>query len=298
MVRGCCPLPADGQMSFPGSMSVLYSRYRVRTPVRTGIAAEGAVCLYSALVTGGSRGMGLAIAKELGTHGCRVAVMATRTEENYPEAVRVLRGAGVEYIWLAGDVSRSDDRVRVMEETVRQFGELHILVNNAGVMARERCDLLDITEENYDYVMGINTKGPMFMSQMAARQMLKQPLRGRKRGTIINIASCNSEVSSIRRGEYCISKAGVSMVTKLFADRLAPEAVYVYEIRPGVIKTDMNLKVRDMYEKMAADGLFPIPRLGEPEDVARAVRALCSEDFCYSTGTVIDVDGGFHIRRM
>ncbi len=254
--------------------------------------------MKNALVTGGSRGIGLGIAKELGASGYRVAIMATRPEECCPQATEALRDAGVEYIWLAGDLGRSEDRARVVSQAVEQLGEIHVLVNNAGVMSPVRCDLMDMTEENYDYVMNINTKGTMFMTQLVARQMMRQPLCGRKRGTIVNIASCNSRVASIKRGEYCVSKAGVSMLTELYADRLAPEQIYVYEIRPGIIKTDMNLKVRDFYTQKIEEGLFPIARWGLPEDVGRAVRALCSDDFCYSTGTYIDVDGGFHIRRL
>ena len=128
--------------------------------------------------------------------------------------------------------------------------------------------------------------------------MLKQEINGAKRGTIINISSCSSQVSSVNRGEYCVSKAGISMLTKLYADRLAPEQIYVYEIRPGVIRTDMTSKVEEKYTKLIEDGVFPIARWGMPEDVAKAVRAFCSDDFCYTTGNYIDIDGGFHIRRL
>ena len=240
--------------------------------------------MKTALVTGASRGIGLAIARELGVNGYQVAVMATRGESFYPESTRTLRDAGISYAWYAGDIGKSEDRIRI--------------VNNAGVAPKVRADLLDMTEESFDYVIGTNTKGNMFMTQTVARQMMKQPVYGGKRGTIINISSCSSQVSSVNRGEYCVSKAGISMLTKLFADRLAPEGIFVYEIRPGVIRTDMTSQVEEKYTELIKQGMFPIARWGVPEDVAKAVRAFCSDDFCYTTGNYIDVDGGFHIRRL
>ncbi|WP_138309871.1 MULTISPECIES: 3-ketoacyl-ACP reductase [unclassified Clostridium] len=254
--------------------------------------------MKTALVTGGSRGIGLAIARELGVNGYQVAVMATRHESCYPESTRLLRDAGVSYAWFAGDIGRSEDRIRVVRETAERFGEIHVLVNNAGVAPKVRADLLEMTEESFDYVMETNTKGNMFMTQAAALQMMRQPLYGGKRGTIVNISSCSSRVSSVNRGEYCVSKAGISMLTQLYADRLAPEGIFVYEIRPGVIRTDMTSQVEEKYTELISQGMFPIARWGTPEDVAKAVRAFCSDDFCYTTGNYIDVDGGFHIRRL
>ena len=171
-------------------------------------------------------------------------------------------------------------------------------MNNAGVAPKVRADLLTMTEESFDYVINTNTKANMFMTQAVALQMMKQPLHGDKRGTIINISSCSAEVSSVNRGEYCVSKAGISMLTKLYADRLASDRIFVYEIRPGVIRTDMTSKVEEKYTDLIKQGVFPIARWGTPEDVAKAVRAFCSDDFCYTTGNYIDVDGGFHIRRL
>ena len=173
-----------------------------------------------------------------------------------------------------------------------------MLVNNAGVAPRERKDLLEMSEESFDRVLSINTKGNMFLTQLVARQMITQEIRGRKRGTIINISSCSAEVSSASRGEYCISKAGVSMLTKLYADRLAPEGILVHEIRPGVIATDMTNTVAEKYDKLIDDGLFPIARWGYPEDVAMAVSAFADDHFLYTTGNYVDVDGGFHIKRL
>ena len=251
-----------------------------------------------ALVTGGSRGIGLAVARELGQAGYRLAILATRPENFYPESMKYLQEAEVTYHWFSGDIGSSEDRRRIVREVAESLGEIHVLVNNAGVAPKIRADLLDMTEESYDYVMDINTKGNMFMTQLVANQMCRQPVYGSKRGTIINISSCSSEVSSVNRGEYCISKAGISMLTKLYADRLASERIYVYEIRPGVIRTDMTAAVEEKYEKLIQQGVFPIARWGLPEDVAKAVRAFCSDDFCYTTGSAIDVDGGFHIRRL
>ena len=254
--------------------------------------------MRTALVTGGSRGIGLSIVKELGLHGYRVALMATRPEEEYPESTEILRKAGVDYFWFSGDISNSEDRKRVVLQALEALGTFDVLVNNSGVAPKVRADLLTMTEESFDYVIGTNTKANMFMTQAVALQMMKQPLHGDKRGTIINISSCSAEVSSVNRGEYCVSKAGISMLTKLYADRLAPEGIFVYEIRPGVIRTDMTSQVEEKYTELIKQGMFPIARWGVPEDVAKAVRAFCSDDFCYTTGNYIDVDGGFHIRRL
>ena len=161
--------------------------------------------MKTALVTGASRGIGLAIARELGVNGYQVAVMATRGESFYPESTRTLRDAGISYAWYAGDIGKSEDRIRIVREAAEHFGEIHVLVNNAGVAQKVRADLLDMTE-SFDYVIGTNTKGNMFMTQAQARQMMKQPVYGGKRGTIINIPSCSSQVSSVNRGEYCVSR--------------------------------------------------------------------------------------------
>ncbi len=178
------------------------------------------------------------------------------------------------------------------------FGGVHVLVNNAAVAPDVRADLLEMTEESFDRVVGINTKGNMFLTQAVAKQMIAQPPAGKKRGTIVNISSCSAEVSSVNRGEYCVSKAGVSMLTKLYADRLAGEGILVHEVRPGVIATDMTGGVREKYDALIAQGTFPIARWGTPQDVADAVSALCSDKFLYTTGDFINVDGGFHIKRL
>lgn len=250
--------------------------------------------MKTALVTGGSRGIGLAIALELGRAGYAVAIMATKAEEAYPQSTARLREAGIAYSWHAGSIADSADRLRVVDEVMARHGRIDVLVNNAGVAPKERNDLLQMTEASFDYVVGTNTKGNMFMTQAVARKMVET----KTPGVIVNISSCSAEVSSVNRGEYCVSKAGVSMLTKLYADRLAGEGIRVYEVRPGVIQTDMTAAVQDKYDQLIRQGMFPIARWGQPEDVAKAVRAFCSDDFAYTTGNYIDVDGGFHIRRL
>ena len=250
--------------------------------------------MKTALVTGGSRGIGLAIALELGRAGYAVAIMATKAEEAYPQSAARLREAGIAYSWHAGSIADSADRLRVVDEVTARHGRIDVLVNNAGVAPKERNDLLQMTEASFDYVVGTNTKGNMFMTQAVARKMVET----KTPGVIVNISSCSAEVSSVNRGEYCVSKAGVSMLTKLYADRLAGEGIRVYEVRPGVIQTDMTATVQSKYDQLIQQGEFPIARWGQPEDVAKAVRAFCSDDFAYTTGNYIDVDGGFHIRRL
>ncbi len=252
----------------------------------------------TAIVTGGSRGIGFAIARQLGLDGCNVVIMATSSESKNKENLDKLRNDGIDYLYVQGSMGDSEDREELVKKTVEKYGAVHILVNNAGVAPNVRADLLEMSEESFDRVMDINTKGNMFLTQAVAKQMLKQPLEGKKRGTIINISSCSAVVSSINRGEYCVSKAGISMLTTLYADRLAGEGVFVYEIRPGVIATDMTSGVQGKYDDLIGQGEFPIARWGTPEDVANAVSAFCGDKFLYTTGNYIDVDGGFHIRRL
>lgn len=252
----------------------------------------------TAIVTGGSRGIGYAIARQLGLDGYQVVILATTPQEKNAQALDMLSSLNIDWHYIRGSIDSSDDRSRLVEETIAHFGRIDVLVNNAGVAPLARKDLLEMSEESFDRVIGINTKGTLFLTQLVAKQMLKQPMIGQKRGTIVNVGSCSAEVSSISRGEYCISKAGVSMITQLFADRLAPEGILVHEVRPGIIATDMTSKVKEKYDAMLSDGVFPIKRWGTPEDVANAVSALCSDKFLYTTGNYIDIDGGFHIRRL
>jgi len=248
----------------------------------------------TALITGGRRGIGRAIAARLSRDGFNVAINGVNPPE---EGDRFADIAG-EYAYIQGDVSKADDRERMLDETLKRFGAIHVLVNNAGVAPKVRADLLEMTEESFDYVLAVNTKGNMFLTQAAAKIMMKQPPEGKKRGTIINVSSCSAEVSSVNRGEYCVSKAALSMLTLLYADRLASEGIFVHEVRPGVIDTDMTSKVKEKYDALIAKGTFPIARWGSPEDVAAAVSVFAGDDFLYTTGNYIDIDGGFHIRRL
>lgn len=252
----------------------------------------------TAVVTGGSRGIGYAISKRLGQDGFNIVIIDMNAKEDYKENFDALKDQGTEYLYVQGNICSADDRKKLIEAAADRFGGIHVLVNNAGVAPKVRADLLEMTEESFDRVVGINTKGNMFLTQAVAKQMITQPLEGKKRGTIINISSCSAVVSSTGRGEYCVSKAGVSMLTTLYADRLAGEGILVHEVRPGVIATDMTSTVEEKYNKMFESGVFPIARWGTPEDIAGAVSALAGDDFLYTTGNYIDVDGGFHIQRL
>lgn len=252
----------------------------------------------TAIVTGGSRGIGLAIARQLARDGFNIAILATGAEQKYSEQLSGICELGAEVLYIRGNIAQGEDRLRATAETVKTFGAIHVLVNNAGVGPQVRNDLLDMTEESWDRVLNINTKSNMFFTQIVAKQMLSQETAGEKKGTIINISSCSAVVSSVSRGEYCVSKAGVSMLTLLYADRLAQEGILVHEVRPGVILTDMTSGVKEKYDDLIKEGLFPIARWGTPEDVANAVSVLAGDKFLYSTGNYIDVDGGFHIRRL
>lgn len=252
----------------------------------------------TAIITGGSRGIGFACAHRLGLDGFNVVLFATRPEASCSENLQKLKNDQIDYIYVQGDLANADDRRRLVDTAVAQYGGIHVLVNNAGVAPLERNDLLEMTEESFDRVLAINTKSPLMLTQLVARQMLRQAVEGRKRGTIIFISSCSAVVSSTNRGEYCISKAGVSMTATLFADRLASEGILVHEIRPGVISTDMTKGVSEKYNKLIAEGAFPIRRWGEPDDIAGAVSAFADDHFVYTTGNYIDVDGGFHIQRL
>lgn len=263
-----------------------------------------------ALVTGGSRGIGKEIVKKLLEDGWSAAAVGTTPQGVLPlqeqeEALAAGKRshpemAGGAYEYICADISSSEDRKRIIETVTTRFGRLDLLVNNAGVAPSVRADLLDMSEESFDRVIGINTKGNLFLTQLAAKQMMKQT-RGNEReaaGMIINIGSISADTASINRGEYCISKAGVGMLTKLFADRLAPEGILVYEVRPGIICTDMTAGVKEKYDALFSQGICPTARWGTPRDVAEAVSVLSEGRLAYSAGQVIYVDGGFHISRL
>ncbi|MCL2478341.1 MAG: 3-ketoacyl-ACP reductase [Treponema sp.] len=260
----------------------------------------------TAIITGGSRGIGFAISLRFAAEGFNVVLAGTRDENSCRENLDILdlsidkSGAknGASWLYVQADVSTVQGRQKIIDAAVNRFSRIDVLVNNAGVAPKVRADLLEMTEESWDYVIDTNTKSNMFLTQLAVKVMLKQDLCGKKRGTIINISSCSAEVSSVNRGEYCVSKAGISMLTKLYADRLAGEGIFVHEIRPGVIKTDMTAAVSGKYDRLIGEGIFPIARWGTPEDVAEAAAAFAGDSFLYTTGNVVDVDGGFHIRRL
>lgn len=249
------------------------------------------------LVTGGARGIGRAISLLLAEKGYTVAAVGTRPEDAVGDFLSELRAFGERNIYIRGDISSHEDRLRIIDTFYNEFGRLDILVNNAGVAPAVRADLLEMTEESFDRVLGVNLRGAFFLTQTAANRMIADE-PGTSPRMIITTTSISAETSSTNRGEYCISKAGLSMAVKLFADRLAPYGINSYEIRPGIIETDMTAGVRDKYEAKIASGLLPIARMGKPEDVARAVYALARGDLAYTTGAVINVDGGFTLSRL
>lgn len=252
----------------------------------------------TAIVTGASRGIGLAIAKQLGLDGYNIVMVATGAQEKNQKSLDILTELGIPCAYVQANIADHDDRLRIVEEAVAAFGRIDALVNNAGIAPKVRADLLEMSEESFDQVLSVNTKGNMFLTQAVAKQMIRQePLGGRK-GVIVNVSSCSAVVSSTSRGEYCVSKAGVSMLTTLYADRLAREGILVHEVRPGVIATDMTGTVKEKYDNLIQQGAFPIARWGQPEDVANAVSALCSDKFLFTTGNYLDIDGGFHISRL
>ena len=251
-----------------------------------------------AVITGGSRGIGFGIAKKLVEDGYTAAILDRNALSDYEENFAQLKEINPDCMYVQGSITSAEDRERFVSAVVERFGHIDVLVNNAGVAPKVRQDILEMTEESFDYVVGTNLKGTMFMTQLVARQMIKQPWRGEKRGTIINIGSASCTVSSPNRAEYCMSKAGIYMLTTVYADRLAGEGILVHEVRPGVIDTDMTRVVHEKYSKMIEEGQFPIKRWGYPEDIGNVVSLMCSDKYVYTTGNYIDVDGGFHIKRM
>ena len=252
-----------------------------------------------ALVTGASRGIGRAIAIVLAERGWAVVVNYRRDETSARQTVRDVELAGGRAVAVQADVADRADRARLVDAALRQFGRIDLLVNNAGMAPRTRLDILETSESSYDDVMDVNLKGPFFLTQRVAREMIDLAARGIiERPMIVNIGSLSAYTSSANRPEYCLSKAGVAMMTALYADRLASEGICVYEIRPGIITTDMTRPVAERYDRLIREGLTPITRWGQPEDVACAVVAIAEGLLPFSTGEVINVDGGFHLRRL
>jgi NAD(P)-dependent dehydrogenase (short-subunit alcohol dehydrogenase family) len=252
-----------------------------------------------ALITGGSRGIGLGIARSLAAEGYNLAINGMRDEPEVSGVLAELRAHGVEVIYCQGDIGDARARRQMVGKVEDKFGQLNILVNNAGVAPKVRMDLLETTEESFDYVLKTNLAGAFFLTQNVANYMIRQREASADAFyCIINITSISSTVASVNRGEYCIAKAGLSMVTSLFATRLGEYDIPVYEIQPGVIRTDMTSAVAEKYDKMIAEGLTLQKRWGEPADVGRAVAALARGDFPYSTGQVFMVDGGLTVARL
>lgn len=252
-----------------------------------------------ALVTGAGRGIGRGIAESLAGHGWAVAVNFCRNVEAATATLCVVEDAGVPGIMVQADVAVAQDRARLVETVLAKYGRLDLLVNNAGIAPRQRMDLLETTEASYDEVMAVNLRGPFFLTQMVTKAMIQLLESGVILDPmVINIGSLSAYVSSTQRAEYCLSKAGLSMMTALYADRLAESGINVYEVRPGIIETDMTQGVKEKYDALIGEGLTPIRRWGQPADVARAVVAAAEGMLPFSTGEVINVDGGYHLRRL
>jgi NAD(P)-dependent dehydrogenase (short-subunit alcohol dehydrogenase family) len=247
------------------------------------------------LITGAARGIGRGIAIALAQRGWNIVVNYRGNTDAANEALRLVAQAGARGVIVQADISVTQDRERLVARTLEQFGRVDLLVNNAGMAPHVRMDMLEMSETSYDEVMATNLKGPFFLTQLVARKMIELKIANAK---IVNIGSLSSYASSPNRAEYCISKAGMAMMTTLFADRLSEFGINVYEIRPGVIETELTSVVKPKYDKMIAEGVFPIRRWGQPDDVARAVVAIAEDLLPYSTGEVINVDGGFHLRRL
>ncbi len=250
-----------------------------------------------ALITGGSRGIGAGIARALAEDGFAIAITGRRPEEQVLPFLSELRSIQPEAIYVEADVAKAEARSRLLENVRLRFGRLDVLVNNAGIAPRVRADVLEETEESYEEVLGTNLKGPFFLTQQAARWMIQQGGCETHRA-IINVSSISATVASVNRGSYCLSKAGVAMATRLWTVRLAEYGINVYEIRPGIVATDMTKAVQAKYDGLIESGLLLEKRWGNPEDVGRAARALARGDLAYSTGAVLMLDGGMTVARL
>ena len=247
----------------------------------------------TAIITGGAGGIGFGTAQQLTADGFNIAIFDMKDEQAVHEKISQLNAAGSDTMYFRGNIANTDDCCAFVKKVVEKYQKIDLLVNNSGVAPKVRADILETSEESIDYVFGVNVKGTFFMSQAVARRMMEQ-----NDGIIVNISSVSAYASSVNRPEYCMSKSAISMMTALFADRLAAHGVRVYEIRPGVIRTDMTAPVVEKCDRLIAGGVFPIQRWGYPEDVAKAVAAFAGGAFPYSTGEVINVDGGFHLRKL
>lgn len=251
-----------------------------------------------ALVTGAARGIGRGISLTLAKAGYIVCAVGTRPEDDVREYTDELCSLSPESFYVSGDISSADDRERIANAAFDGLGEIDHLINNAGVAPTVRADMLEMTEESFDRVLGINLRGAFFLTQKIASRMAKTKASADAMRSVVFITSVSAIVSSVNRGEYCISKAGLSMAATLYADRLAEYGIRVYEVRPGIIATDMTAGVREKYDRLIEGGLCPIARMGQPDDVGRTVIALTEGYLGYTTGQVIGVDGGMTIQKL
>jgi len=252
-----------------------------------------------AFITGGTRGIGLGIATELAQAGFDLAVNGVRSEAAITTVLEELRKPGGNVIYLRGDVSIKEDRMKIVESILGQYGKINILVNNAGIAPLERKDILEATEESWEKVLKVNLQGPYFLTQLIANLMIEDKKEHPDDFfCIINVSSVSATVASVNRGEYCISKAGIAMATKLWASRLGEFGIPVYEIQPGVIRTDMTAGTQEKYDRLFQQGLAIQPRWGYPSDVAKVARVMALGSMPYSTGQVVMVDGGMTIMRL
>ncbi|MGC2403844.1 MAG: 3-ketoacyl-ACP reductase [Acidobacteriaceae bacterium] len=248
-----------------------------------------------ALVTGGTRGIGLGIARKLAEAGLTVAITGRRTGEEVQPVLQQLRQHSPRSIYIQADVASSPQRKHLLDALEAQLGGIDVLVNNAGIAPRVRADVLEAGEESFDEIIATNLRGPYFLTQSVAQWMIRRPAPNR---SIINISSVSATVASVNRGDYCISKAGIAMATKLWAVRLAEYGIAVYEVRPGIIETDMTEGVKAKYDALIAGGILLEKRWGTPEDVGTAVSALARGQIPYATGTVLILDGGLTAERL
>jgi 3-oxoacyl-[acyl-carrier protein] reductase len=248
-----------------------------------------------ALITGGTRGIGLGIAEKLAQNGFDLILSGRKAEKEISETLEKLQKLGGEVVYFQGDVSNSKSRKTLITFIAEKYPSLDLLVNNAGVAPKTRFDILETTEESYEYVMDTNLKSQFFISQGISKIMIKNKTSG---ASIVNVSSVSATMASINRAEYCLSKAGIAMSTQLFALRLAEFGIGVYEIRPGIIKTDMTEGVSDKYDKLIAEGLVPQKRWGLPQDIGKAVLSIANSEWTFSTGNVFIVDGGLNLAKL
>ncbi|MDP3913092.1 MAG: 3-ketoacyl-ACP reductase [Bacteroidota bacterium] len=252
-----------------------------------------------ALITGGTRGIGLGIATELAKAGFDLAVNGIREETLVKPVLEELNSFGVSVAYFRGDVSKTEDRQQMVDNILERFGRINVLVNNAGIAPPERKDILEATEESFEHVLNVNLQGPYFLTQLVANKMIESKKQFPEEFfCIINVSSVSATVASVNRGEYCISKAGIAMATKLWAARLGEFDIPVYEIQPGVIRTDMTSGVQEKYDRLFQEGMAIQQRWGKPSDIGKVAAAMATGSMPYSTGQVVQVDGGMTIQRL